>query len=433
MKKVYVCLLADIIHEGHIHVIQKATSLGDLTVGLLTDKAISNRARLPYMDYGQRKKVLENIRGVVQVIPQAEESYAHNLRQLKPDFVVHGDDWKQGHESKQRASVIELLKEWGGELVEIPYTKGISSSQVENALLQIGVTTDVRLKTLRRLLAVRKVIRILEVHSALVGLIVEKTEMQVAGKEKCFDGMWSSSLTDSTLRGKPDIEKVDLTTRLQTINETLEITTKPIIFDGDSGGRLEHFPFMVRSLERVGVSAVIIEDKIGLKRNSLFGTGASQLQDTVEGFCKKIKAGKRAQISRDFMIIARVESLILGQGQEDALHRSFAYVDAGADGIMIHSSQKTPDEILAFCKSFRAKDPHTPLVVVPSTYNTITEDALEQAGVNIVIYANHMLRASYPAMLGVAKTILQHGRSTEASDKCFPIKEILTLIPEDVY
>ena len=432
-KTVYVSMLGDIIHEGHINILQRAASLGSLTVGLLTDAALPDYDRLPYMDYDQRHKVVENIKGVDHVLPQEEMDYSSNLRRLKPDFVVHGDDWKEGHKAKLREGVIEVLKEWGGTLVEVPYTKGISSSQVEKTLRQIGITTDIRLRTLRRLLGVRKIIRILEVHSALAGLIAEKTEVERGGKPKHFDGMWSSSLTDSTLRGKPDIEKVDLTTRLQTINEILEVTTKPIIFDGDSGGRIEHFPFMVRSLERLGVSAVIIEDKVGLKRNSLFGANASQTQDSVENFCAKIQSGKKVQVSSDFMIIARVESLILNQGQEDALQRSLAYVQAGADGIMIHSSQKSPTEIVNFCKEFRKKDAKTPLVVVPSTYNTITEKELEGIGVNVVIYANHMLRAAYPAMQRVAASILQHDRSFEASEMCLPIKKILTLIPEQVY
>ena len=244
-----------------------------------------------------------------------------------------------------------------------------------------------------------------------------------------FDAMWASSLTDSTSKGKPDIEAVDLTTRLHDLNDALEVTTKPVIYDGDTGGKPEHFIFTVRTLERLGVSAIIIEDKVGLKKNSLFGTDAIQTQDSIEGFCAKIRAGKRAQVTTDFMIIARCESLIAGKPVEDALERCLSYVEAGADGIMIHSKHNTGDDIKEFCLRFREKEPNIPLVVVPTTYNHITEDELAEWGVNVVIYANHLLRAAYPAMVQCAESILTNGRSLEANDLCMPIKQILELIP----
>jgi len=381
------------------------------------------------MNYEQRKEVVENIKGVAKVVPQKEWSYVNNLRHYKPDYFIHGDDWKQGALAKIRDDVFNAVKEWGCEIIEIPYTQGINSSALNKDIVAVGTTPDIRLKVLRRLIAAKSIVRILEAHSGISGLIIENVEVSKNDKRYAFDGIWSSSLTDSTCKGKPDIEAVDLTTRLQDLNNILECTTKPIIFDGDTGGKIEHFVFTVRTLERHGISAVIIEDKTGLKKNSLFGTDVTQTQDTIEDFCAKIKAGKNAQITKDFMIIARIESLICGQPVADALTRAHAYVEAGADGLMIHSKDKTGDDIKEFCLTYRSVDKITPIVVVPTTYHHVTEDELKQWGVNIVIYANHMLRASYPAMLNVATTILEHQRASEADKLCMPIKEILELIP----
>ena len=429
-RTVYLGMTADIIHPGLINIIKEAGKYGDVLVGLLTDEAIAEHKRLPHMNYGQRKEVVENIKGVTKVVPQKEWSYVNNLRKYKPDYMIHGDDWKHGPLEKIREDVFSVMKEWGGEIVEIPYTQGITSSSLNKDIVAVGTTPDIRLKVLRRLIAAKKIVRVLEAHSGLSGLIIEHVEVCNDNKRLAFDAIWSSSLTDSTSKGKPDIEAVDLTTRLQDVNNILECTTKPIIFDGDTGGKIEHFVFTVRTLERHGISAVIIEDKTGLKKNSLFGTDVVQTQDNIENFCAKIKTGKNAQVTEDFMIIARVESLICGQPVSDALQRAHAYVKAGADGIMIHSKEKTGEDIKEFCSEFRSVDKTTPIVVVPTTYHHITEDELKQWGVNIVIYANHMLRASYPAMLQVATTILKHQRASEADQQCMPIKEILELIPE---
>jgi len=429
MKKVYIGMSADLIHPGHLNIINEARKLGEVIVGLLTDEAIASYKRLPYLTYEQRKIIVENIKGVKEVIPQTTLDYIPNLIKLKPDYVVHGDDWKTGIQRAVRQKIIDNLSTWGGKLVEVPYTKGISSTKLNNQIREIGTTPDLRRARLKRLIESKPIVRILESHSGLTGLICEHTFVEINGVKKEFDGMWSSSLTDSTSKGKPDIEAVDITTRLHSINDMLECTTKPIIYDGDTGGRPEHFVFTVRTLERLGVSAVIIEDKIGLKKNSLFGTDVPQTQDSIEKFCHKIEMGEKAQITEDFMIIARIESLILKKGLDDAVTRAKAYINAGADGIMIHSKEKTPDEILAFCEQYKTFKDKVPLIVVPSTYNQITERELIEAGVNIVIYANHMLRSSYPAMLDVAKSILANGRSFEADDKCMPIKEILELIP----
>ena len=429
-KSVYVGMSADMIHPGHLNIIKEACKLGSVTVGVLTDAAIASYKRLPYLNYDQRAEIVANIKGVDRVVPQTTLDYVPNLRMLKPDFVVHGDDWKEGVQKLTRQRIIEAMAEWGGKVVDIPYTQGISSTAMNQRLKEIGTTPEVRLRRLRRLIAAKDVVRILESHNGLTGLIIENTAVEVNGRKVEFDGMWASSLTDSTSKGKPDIEAVDITTRLHDLNDALEVTTKPVIFDGDTGGKLEHFVFTVRTLERLGISAVIIEDKVGLKQNSLFGTDAVQTQDSVEGFCAKIRAGKNAQITDDFMVIARIESLIAGKPLEDALTRAHAYVAAGADAVMIHSKNKDGMDIKAFCEAFRRQDAGTPIVAVPTTYNQFTETELAQWGINVVIYANHLLRSAYPAMVNCARSILAHGRSLEASnDYCMPIKEILELIP----
>jgi phosphoenolpyruvate mutase len=430
MKKVYVGIIADLVHAGHIKILKEAAKYGEITVGLLTLKACGELNDIPYLDYNKRKEVLENLSMIKNIIPQDSASYKDNLLKIQPDFVIHGDDWQFGYQKKYRTEVLELLRQWNGKLIEVPYSHDINEIKVKENIKKLGITSTARQSRLKKLLKAKKVLKILEVHNALSGLIVENaSEVLEDGEIVTFDGMWSSSLTDSTSKGKPDIEAVDTTARLTTINEIFEVTTKPLIYDADTGGKPEHFEFTVKTLERVGVSAVIIEDKTGLKKNSLFGTEVEQTQDTIENFCYKIKSGKKAQITDDFMIIARIESLILDKGMEDALKRAFAYIDAGADGIMIHSRKKDPTEIINFIKWFREKDKNTPIVVVPTSFNTVTIDEFSEMGVNVVIYANHMLRAAYPGMMKVAKSILKHKRSLEAEPDCMSIKAILELIP----
>ncbi len=428
-KKVYVGMSADLIHPGHLNIIKEAKKLGSVTIGLLTDSAIASYKKLPYMTFEQRRQVVKKIRGVKKVVPQDTLDYTENLIQLRPDFVVHGDDWKDGIQKHVREKVIQTLKEWGGQVVDVPYTKGISSSGLNKSLKEIGTTPEIRMKRLKRLIDSKPIVRILESHSGLTGLICENISVKPNGHEIEFDGMWSSSLTDSSLRGKPDIESVDLTTRLHSLNDILECTTKPIIYDGDTGGKPEHLAFTIRTLERLGVSAIIIEDKVGLKKNSLFGTEVPQTQDDCQSFCDKIKTARNARVTDDFMVISRIESLILNKGLQDALDRAKAYIEASTDGIMIHSKDKDPSEIFKFCEAYSKFENRRPLVVVPSSFNQVTEDELAKAGVNIVIYANHMLRSSYPAMLEVAKSILINSRSKEADDKLISIKDILNLIP----
>ncbi len=429
-KLVYIGMSADLIHQGHLNIIHEGLKLGEVTIGLLTDEAIAGYKRLPLIAFNERKLIVENLKGVAKVIPQNTLDYVPNLKELKPDFVVHGDDWKTGVQKEVRQRVIDTLAEWGGELVEPNYTEGISSTDLISAVKAQGITPGKRMKTLRRLIGVKPIVRILEAHNGLTGLIAEKTQIKKDGRTIEFDGIWESSLTDSTAKGKPDTELVDFSSRFSTIEEILEVTTKPMIVDGDTGGRIDHFKFRVKTLERLGVSAIIIEDKIGDKRNSLFGTTVPQEQDSIDHFSQKIHEGKKSQVTEDFMIIARVESLILQKGMDDALLRSKAYIKAGADGIMIHSKNKDGKEIIEFCNHFKKFDQRVPLIVVPSTYAHMTENELQDLGVNVVIYANHLLRSAYPAMVNTAKSLLENSRGMEASnDYCMSIKEIITLIP----
>ncbi len=430
-KTVYVGMSADLLHPGHLNIIKRASELGSVTVGLLTDKAIASYKRLPYMTFEQRKLVVENLKGVDRVVAQETLDYVPNLTQLRPDYVVHGDDWREGAQKETRLRAQEALKEWGGELVEITYTPDVSSTMLNASVRGNGTTPGMRLGLLRRLIDAKPIVRLIEAHNGLTGLVAETASAQRAdGTTVQFDGMWLSSLTDSTAKGKPDIEAVDVTSRMHTLTDIVEVTSKPIVYDADTGGRKEHFAFTVRTLERLGVSAAIIEDKIGLKRNSLFGTEVAQTQDDIEDFCEKIDTGRRARVTDDFMVIARIESLILDKGQDDAIRRASAYIEAGADGIMIHSRRKTVDEVAEFCSRYRKLSTRVPLVVVPSSYNSCHESELQEMGASVVIYANHLLRSAYPAMLNTAESILQNGRSLEADDKLLSIKEILKLIPD---
>ena len=419
---------ADIIHPGHLNIITKGAELGDVTIGLLTDKAIGSYKRLPYMDYEQRKKIIESIKGVSRAIPQHTLDYTENLELIKPDIVLHGDDWRDGVQRSTRQKVIDTLSKWGGELIEIPYTQGISSSQLNKHFKEIGITSEDRIKKLRRLIESKNIVRVLEAHNGLTASIVENTSITKEGKNKEFDALWISSLTDSTAKGMPDNGVVDFTSRLNTIHQALELSTKPIILDGDNGGEIEHFKQMVRTLERLGVSAIIIEDKVGLKKNSLFGTEVIQTQDAPENFSKKIREGKHIQLNSDFMIIARIESLILGKGVEDAIIRAKAYIEAGADAIMIHHKDSDITLLKEFCKEYPNFSNNTPLVLVPSAYSHMTEKELSEIGANVVIYANHLLRSAYPAMKKVAESILENERAKEAEKYCMSIKEILNLI-----
>ncbi len=430
MKQVYMCFSTDILHSGHIAIIRRAAELGELTVGVLTDEVIATFKRYPLIPLSERILLFESLVGVKRVVVQDTLSYRGVIEAHHPDIVVHGDDWRTGLQAKIREEVLSLLSAYGGELVEFPYTHSATEEALSALDSRLNMP-EVRRGRLRRLLQIKPCLSVMEAHNGLTGLIVENALVNGEEGVRRFDAIWVSSLCDSTAKGKPDIELVDLTSRIVTLEEIMDVTTKPIILDGDTGGLTEHFVFNLRTLERLGISAIIIEDKTGLKKNSLFGTEAEQTQESIPVFCDKLRAGKRAQKTKDFMIFARCESLILNQGMEDALTRCHAYVDAGADGIMIHSCQKTPEEIITFLRRFRETDATTPIVVVPTTYNSATEADLQQAGANIVIHANHLLRSAFPSMVKVAESILAHGRSLEAEADCMSIKQILTLIPSD--
>ena len=430
MKTVYTCFCTDVIHEGHLNIIAEAKKRGRVIVGCLSDEALIRYNKFPTISQEERIRLYRSLDGVEEVVIQNDMLYDDVITLIQPDCVLHGDNWKEGPEKAIRDHVEELLKQYGGELVDIPYTYNEKVRKIDLQLREKLGMPEYRRRRLRQLISMTPIVKVMEAHSGLTGLIVEKTVVEHEGRLDQFDAMWVSSLCDSTAKGKPDIELVDMTSRFRTIDDIMEVTTKPIIFDGETGGLTEHFVYTVRSLERMGVSAVIIEDKKGLKKNSLFGTEVEQTQATIEEMSAKIAAGKKAQLTDDFMIIARIESLILERGMEDALERAFAFVKAGADGIMIHSRKKDPAEILEFCDRFRAEDKTTPIVVVPSSFNTITEDELAAHGVNIVIYANQLTRAAFPAMQKTAEDILRYHRAKEVDDRLMPIKEIITLIDE---
>lgn len=430
MKKVYTCFCTDVIHEGHLNLLKEATKYGEVYVGVLSDEAMVGFNRFPTISLEERMEIVKATGLVREVVIQKEITYDAILEELKPDYVVHGDNWKNGPEAFIRDNVIANLKKFGGELVEIPYTYNEKVKRIDDQMKEKLAMPEFRRKRLRQLITMRPIVKTLEVHSGLTGLIAEKTVVESNGKLDQFDAMWISSLCDSTAKGKPDIELVDMSSRIRTIDDVMDVTTKPIILDGDTGGLVEHFVYNVRTLERMGVSAVIIEDKTGLKKNSLFGTEVEQTQDSIENFCEKIRAGKKALRTEEFMIIARIESLILERGMEDALARAFAYVEAGADGIMIHSRKKSPDEIVEFCRKFREKEKDTPIVVVPTSFNSITEEELAKAGVNIVIYANQLTRSAFPAMQSTAEEILKNHRALEVDSKLMPFKDIIRLIDE---
>lgn len=427
-KKVYVGMAADLIHPGHVNILRRASELGGIILGLLTDQAIASYKRLPFMSYEQRRIVAENLKGVCLVVPQEELDYVPNLRKYKPDYVVHGDDWKEGPQKEVRERVIQVLQEWGGQLIEPPYTAGISSTALIVKQREMGTTPGLRLAQLGRLLHAKPLVRVLEAHNGLSGLVVEKARHVLgSGQTRTFDAIWLSSLTDSTAKGKPDIEFVDSTSRSNTLADILEVTTLPVIYDADTGSYPEHFALLVKRLERLGVSAVIVEDKIGLKRNSLYGTDASQSQDTVEAFCRKIRAGKAACLTPDFMVFARIESLVLKQGMEDALKRARAYLEAGADGIMIHGKDNDPAELFTFCDLYSRWENRKSLIAVPTMFSHVYEKELTDHGVNLIIYANHLLRSAYPAMKKTAESILRNQRALEADEQCMSIPEILSV------
>lgn len=429
MKKVYMCLSTDIIHTGHINIINKAAEYGEVTVGVLMDEYVAIYEKPPIIPLEERMKIIENIKGVTHVVIQNDIFYDENLRRIKPDYVIHGDNWNSGYQKEVKERAAAVLEEWGGRIIEVPYYKNEGLSLFDSYMQDSRGLPELRRQRLRMKICKGELVKVMVAYDGLSALLVEKTSVEKDGKRRQFDGIWLSSLCDSTVKGKPDIELVDLTSRIRNLEDIMEVTTKPIIFDADTGGLIEHFAYNIKTLERVGVSAVIIEDKIGLKRNSLLGNEVEQHQDSIENFCQKIRTGKASVLSKNFMLIARVESLILEMGVEDALERAFAYVEAGADGIMIHSRAKEPDEIFEFADRFKDKFPDIPLVAVPTTYNSVYEDELKAHGFNIVIYANHLLRAAFPAMKKAACSILENERCYEASKECLSIKEILSLIP----
>lgn len=433
-RTVYTCFCTATIHKGHLNIVAEAAKHGEVVIGVLSDREAIRYNRFPLAMQDERMEMARKLSGVSRVVLQNDMMYSDILESIRPDIVVHGDNWsrREAPEFAIRTHLERELAKYGGRIVDVPYTDDPEVRRIETRDRERLAMPEYRRSRLRTLLGLCPIVKAIEAHSGLTGLIAEKTVVpRTGGRLDQFDAMWVSSLCDSTAKGKPDIELVDMSSRLRTIDDIMEVTTKPIILDGDTGGLAEHFVYNVRTLERIGVSAVIIEDKCGLKKNSLFGTDVVQTQDSVENFCAKISAGKNALRTKEFMIIARCESLILERGMEDALSRCRAYVKAGADGIMIHSRKKDPAEILNFCGKFRETDAKTPIVVVPTSFNSVTETELSACGVNIVIYANQLTRAAFPAMQGVAEDILRNHRALEVDSRLMPFKQIISLIDSE--
>ncbi len=426
--EVYVSMTMEILHNGHLKILKEARRHGRVTVGLLTDQALENKKALPLLSFEQRREILEALDCVDEVIAQDTWGFDAVLDRHKPKVFVHGDKW-DGPLQGMRERVIAKLESYGGQFVELPYSHEFDTGNIAPQMTAALASPYARQKAFRRLLQSHRLVRLLEAHSPLAALIGENMQVEREGKTLQFDGFWSSSLTDSTEMGLPDIEALDMSRRFQNIDEIFEVTTKPLVMDADTGGKPEHFELRARTMERMGIAAAIIEDKTGLKKNSLLGTDVPQTQATVEQFCEKIQAGIEGQKYNGMMIIARLESLILGKGVDDALMRAEAYVAAGAGAVMIHSKETEPDEVFAFTGQFRQTHPTIPIVVVPSSYNRVMDHELQAHGVKVIIYANHMLRASYKAMDKVARAILANGRTAEIEDDIISIKQILKLIP----
>ena len=423
-------MAADVINSGHLNIIKQAKKYGNIVVGLFTDSAIAEYKSLPLINYQQRLEIIQSVKGINKIVKQDTWDFTKNLKKLKPDFLIHGDDWKEGIQKSMRKKVIKTLKIWNGKLIEVPYSKKTSTSKIHEKIKSLYFNTESRVSRLKRLIESKKIVRIFEAHNSLTGLIIENLKLVKNKKFLEFDGMWSSSLTDSAIRGKPDNQSVDYSTRMIGLNEILDVTNKPLIFDADNGGRIEHLPYLIRGLERAGVSAVVIEDKVGLKKNSLFKNQSGVKQDSISNFCKKLKKVNNSRLSPDLLVVARIESLILGKVIKDALKRAEAYSQAGADAILIHSKKKNSKEIFLFAKKFVKSKFYKPLVAVPSTYSKTYEKDLIKNGFKVVIYANHLLRAAYPAMVNVAKKILHNQRSHDVEKKISSIKEVINLIQQ---
>ena len=427
MPRGYVDMVGDLFHIGHLRQIQQAQQLGyEVVVGVHSDEDVASYKRLPIMTMSERVTIVSEMPNVLKVIPSAPLRITQEfIEEHKIDMVFHGHEAEEDYLYDHMYGIPKSI----GKFTRTARTPEISTTAlIERVVSRESSAAWSRVSTLRDLLNTRgkhRALRIMEAHNGLSGLVVE----HASAGGKSFDGMWSSSLTASVSKGKPDIEVVDTTARLQLVRDTMEVTGKPMVYDGDTGGAPEILAFTVRSLEDLGVSACIIEDKTGLKQNSLFGTDAVQVLENIDMFCAKIKAAAAARSNRKFMVIARIEALIAGLGEKEALKRAKAYIVAGADAIMIHSKESTFDEVRSFLRAYAKFSIKVPVVAVPTSYFHVTEKELFDEGVSICIYANHMLRASYPSMTTVAESILHHGTAAACHPSLMSVKKIITLLP----
>jgi len=295
--------------------------------------------------------------------------------------------------------------------------------------LKYTIPAKERVGLLKKLIEEKGFVRLIEVHNGLSALIAQMCSVKKEENVIEYDGFWESSFTDSASKGIPDAEIVGYDSRLVTIDEILNVTSKPMIIDGDTGGSAAQFEYLVRKLGRLGVSGIIIEDKMFPKRNSL-DKDAKQILEDPEVFSQKIQRGQEVKLGEDFFIIARIESLIAGRSLNDAVSRARQYIIAGADGIMIHSKKDTPNDILSFASEYEKiciELKRRPILVcVPTTYNLITDKELHDHGFNVIIHANQMLRAAHKSMKKVSEVMLRNDRGFEAEALCSPVSEVFS-------
>ncbi len=408
-KTVYVGMSADLVHPGHINLLREAASLGRVTVGLLTDRAISSYKRMPFLTFEQRRAVIEHIAFVTAVVPQDTLDYTDNLRLLRPDFVVHGDDWRNGVQAQTRRRVLDVLREWGGTLVEPPYTEGISSTALRMAAMDIGFAPGVRQRRLRRMLDCKPLVRVMQAHDGLSAHIVDRLEETTQGAPREYDAIWVDSLAGAPIRGKPDPLPFDLSSRLVTLHEILDATTKPLICNAGGAGHAAGVTAAVRTLERIGVSAIVIDTEVTDRRAVPAMAASAPPQDDMAAFIREIAAARDARVTPDFMIIARINDRTRDCGADRMMARAAAGVDAGADAVMCDSDPVNPDGIFDLCRRYRRLMNGHPLLVGLSGTEGLQEHDLASAGASMVVYTDTLLRAAREAMISAASQVLSCG------------------------
>jgi len=421
-KTVYVGMVGDMLHVGHINILKTAARLGRVTVGVLTDRAVVGYKRLPLLAFEDRVRVVESIADVAAVVPQKTLSYVENLRALRPDYVVHGDDWRYGDQvSRARAEVIATLGEWGGELVEVAYTKGISSTAIHRSGAADALFSGTRQGRLRRLLAAKPTLRIVEAHSGLSA----KIAAEVRGPDGAtgFDAVWQSGLTDAIHRGKSDGGAVDRGRRLQAVEEILDAGPLPLIYDGRAAGRPETVFDLTRALDKAGVSALCLGDRSDPDRT---GPEMSPAETVAQ-----IEAVRAACPTGAVMAISRIVVAAPGNGGsgalDRALDRALALLEAGSDAVMFDSAADTAEPILDIAARLRRQRRDVPLFAAQSDRWGAPIHRFENAGIDAVVYETHLLRATVAPMRRAATALLAEG--TGPAPDLTPLPELRGLFP----